>query len=111
MNIDELVLNNDTIVWRWKTHSNELLTPSEMSTDHLFYTLRMIWNNFMPTGVRVGDVKLYEFDAFYTPQYMKNAIKYIATELTHRDDIQSIHANEFQQIITWLQTYKLNISG
>jgi hypothetical protein len=59
-----------------------------METRHLFFTLRMIWNNFMPAHMRVGNVRLYTFlDPIYTRQYFATAILQIGRELFRRTDL------------------------
>ncbi|TNH43793.1 hypothetical protein [Photorhabdus luminescens] len=88
--------------WRWKTANNEFLTPAEMNTDHLFHTLRVIWNNFMPAHVHVGKVKFYEFSPFYTKEYMSQAIKHLARELSTRKDMRLIHKIEIEQMLYYL---------
>ena len=73
----------------WKTsvalfNVEEFLEPKDMRTSHMFYTLRMIWNNSCPASMRVGKVKLYNFSSHYTPNYMANAVYHIGNELGRR---------------------------
>ena len=73
--------------WKWKTKNNEFLLPEEMRTSHLFYTLRMIWNNTCPPHTRVGNVRLYNFGPYYTHEYLKQAVGQLSFELRRRDDL------------------------
>lgn len=72
--------------------------PRDMETRHLFHTLRMIWNNFMPTEWAVGVVKLYEFPRFYTKAYFADAIVFIGRELAQRRDLTPDQRAQLEQM-------------
>lgn len=90
--------------WRWRDRSGAFTTPSEMETRHLFYTLRMIWNNFMPTYMRVGRVKLYRFSPHYSPAYLRDAIGFIGNELSTRTDMRADWAEQLDEMRRWFVT-------
>ena len=69
----------------WRTQDGERLTPQEMSTPHLFYTLRMIWNHFMPEDARIEPYKRYGINM--TQDYLEQAIVSIGEELSTREDL------------------------
>lgn len=74
--------------WRWRDRHGELHDPARMETRHLFHVFRMIWNNYCPPGLRVGEVRLYRFDPeLYPKWYMALAVQQCGHELMGRDDI------------------------
>jgi hypothetical protein len=73
----------------WRTSNNKDISIHDMETSHLFNTFRMIWNNFLPKYMAVGNrVKLYQFSPYYTRGYIFRAVKAIYTELMQRHDIK-----------------------
>lgn len=93
--------------WAWRTAKQGFIKPEDMVTSHLFYTFRMIWNNTMPSNMRVGAVRMYNFGSFYSDSYMKSAVANIGAELAKRELIPS-HLQELQQMYTLLANkYKL----
>lgn len=77
--------------WRWRQGDGQYVLPSDMDTDHVFQTLKMLWNNYMPFGTEVGNVRLYNFypTEVYTEEYMKQAVYELAWELYRRPDIKT----------------------
>ena len=73
----------------WRERGGNLVSVFEMETSHLFYTLRMIWNNTCPPILRVGKVKLYEFSDYYTTEYLRDAVKVMYAEIKQRSDIRA----------------------
>jgi len=90
--------------WQWRTKDGVWLDPAKMATSHLFYTLRMIWNNTMPAVARVGEVKLYVFGPTYTNEYLKRAVRQLAAELGTRADIEAEHRRQLEAMLRWLET-------
>lgn len=89
--------------WTWLTARRQQLAPAEMETSHLFHTLRMIWNNFMPAHMRVGAVKLYTFNPDIWPEsYLGQAIRQIGRELFNRRDIAPWQKYELERMAEWL---------
>lgn len=79
-------ISEDNFVWKTKD-SGVFLRPEDMETRHLFFTIRMIYNNTVPEEYRHPPVRLYKFGAFYTTEYMAMAVRALLEELSTRDDI------------------------
>lgn len=90
--------------WRWRDREGGLHAPSEMETRHLFFTFRMIWNNFMPAHMRVGTVRLYSFNRFYTRDYIREATIRIGNELLGRSDLTPQWRRELDEMRRWFVT-------
>lgn len=85
--------------WTWRDRTGGHHAPQTMETRHLFYTLRMIWNNTMPANAHVGqNPRYYAFGPFYTVEYMKTAVVHIATELATRPDMRANWLRELEQM-------------
>lgn len=84
--------------FQWKTRDDERMAPSEMRTSHLFFTLRMIWNNCVPNKCRVGRVKLYAFGPHYTASYIREAVVALGAELADRPDLTTGMRAELAQM-------------
>lgn len=82
--------------FRWKPRQEPEIAVADMSTRHLFFTVRMLWNNFMPDPARVGDVRLYRFGSHYTREYMADAIRAMVPELERRE--ANLHDDWKQQL-------------
>jgi hypothetical protein len=76
-----------TIGFHWRMNGGELVQPANMQSTHLFYVVRMVWNNCCPPDKRVGKVKLYEFGPTYTTAYMRLAVRAMLEELAKRRDL------------------------
>lgn len=77
--------------------------PAEMDTGHLFRTLRMIWNHSCPIEHRIEPVRLYKFEARYTPAYMRDAVLHISAELAARPDIENYMRRDLERMVRWLR--------
>lgn len=73
--------------FRWRDRAGYMHPPESMRTTHLFYTLRMIWNHTMPKSMKVEPFKRYQFNPFYSPDYMRDGIIALGRELFKRDDL------------------------
>ena len=93
--------------WKWRSaqcNGGGSLLPSEMSTRHLFYTLRMIWNHTMPEHMRVGfNARRYSSFPGYAQEYMAEAIRRIGGELSTRTDLAPFQKRELEQMATHLR--------
>lgn len=85
---EEGVMDIDNFRWRTKDRG-VMLKPSEMDTKHVFFTLRMIYNNSVPDTYRHQPVRIYKFDDFYTDEYMALACRAMIIELSRRNDLTS----------------------
>ncbi len=74
----------------WRDSAGTFHNPEQMVDRHLFFTVRMIWNNFMPEAARiVGDgetPRLYRFGSYYSKRYMLTAIRAMVPLLLKRYD-------------------------
>ncbi len=95
-----------TLGWRWRSSNGEFTAPADMVSRHLFHTFRMIWNNAMPEEARVGEVRLYTFQPFYSRAYMRDAIVMIGRELSTRDDLLPEWKWQLQQMANWFAKYE-----
>lgn len=95
--------------WRWKDKRHNFHYPKDMTTQHLFNTLKMIWNHAMP--VKVGIYNKYTFPAFYTDAYMKQAIKYLAIELSQRQDLFPASQMQLRFMVNWLARNQIGFEG
>lgn len=69
----------------WINHKGEAQYPRDMATPHLYYSLRMLWNNTVPPAFRVGKFKRYNDIAGWSRDYVKRAIDELSRELSNRD--------------------------
>lgn len=76
--------------YRWKTDRDYKLRPSEMATNHLINTLKMIWNN-CTAFEKIAPVNLYRFGPHYTEKYMCESVYYLIEELKTRKDLKAYH--------------------
>lgn len=97
--------------WQWRDKDGQFHYPANMPTRHLFYTLRMIWNNFMPSEARVGSVNLYEFGRFYSRAYLADSIYRIAEELAKRDDMNADWSAQLAAMRRWFDSPLLKLAG
>ena len=96
--------------WRWRTSRGEFMLPSSMATEHLFYTLRMIWNHTMPPHLQVGhNIRRYKFGAFYTAEYFTNAIRSICCELSTRE-LKPAQLNELRMMLSVFEAHQLKLA-
>lgn len=99
--------------WEWRDKDGYFHEVSVMETSHLFFTLRMIWNHSMPEEVKLKPYKHYSFTAFYTKEYMKEAIFNIGAELFKRTDLSQSQMTELQymaQVVTCSNPLKFPVN-
>ena len=75
------------VPFMWREKGGTFRYPKDMATRHLFFVLRMIWNHSAPEHLQITPFKHYDFDDFYTTQYMRAAVLNVARELVTRDDL------------------------
>ena len=71
----------------WRDRRWNLTPVKDMTTQHLFFTLRMVWNHSAPQAYRIEPYKRYHFGTFYTNKYIRDATRSIALELSTRADL------------------------
>ncbi|BAM63063.1 hypothetical protein D877_gp15 [Edwardsiella phage KF-1] len=73
-------------VFVWITKYNEYKLPRDMTTTHLYYSLRTIWNYFMPEELLLGGGIVYNYESKST-EYLVDAIKALYKELQTCQDL------------------------
>ena len=86
--------------FRWRTQDGEVLELHEMGSRHLFFCVRMIWNNSCPVHLRLEPYKRWRLAKSHGP-----ALKHLVGELATRlDDLDP-------WMIRQLQFMERNASG
>lgn len=104
--VQPVVATEVSNTFRWRDRFGEHHDVKNMETRHLFFTLRMIWNNTMPAQYRLPG-NLYVFGKHYTKHYMVRAVRALAKELAGREDMAPEWQRQLQQMIAWLSTPQL----
>jgi hypothetical protein len=68
----------------WLTHKGQVIFPAKMATKHLFYTIRMLFNNIVPPVFRVGKFKRYRDIPEWSSEYVRRALTELTKEITGR---------------------------
>lgn len=74
--------------FQWRTNGGTFISPAEMDTPHLYFTLRMIWNHVAPEELRLYPYRQYKFGPYYTTEYTREAVAHLGAELLTRKDIR-----------------------
>lgn len=90
--------------FKWRTNHGVMLLPSEMETRHLYLTLRMIWNHSVPDRYQIHPFKRYTFSAFYTKQYLAQAVRELGRELLSRNNLQGRWELELARMAEFLNS-------
>lgn len=104
--MNSLAKRNTTAVekrFKWKDQLGKFRHPDKMGTEHIFFTLRMIWNHSAPKHLRITPYKRYKFGPFYTSHYMKQAVKALTIELSRRTDLKPYHLDCLKKITKSLE--------
>lgn len=73
---------------KWKTSNGQSTKVTDMETKHLFYTIRLLWNTYMPEPLALGTQKVSYFTVeLYTYTYLKEVIQAMYKELGIRQDL------------------------
>ena len=99
--------NKVTKTFLWRTRNKEMLHPSVMETNHIFFTIRMIWNHSAPEQYRIEPYQRYDFGSFYTNEYIKEAIPILATELCKRGKLSPY----FTRCLNYMYAHYQDIYG
>lgn len=92
--------------FKWRQKGGVFISPSEMETRNIYFSLRMIWNHRMPENAKLRPYREYEFNIFYTDQYFTDAIYHLSRELKTRTDMRDIWVFELNQMIEYLSSDK-----
>ncbi len=100
---------NELIDFKWIDKDGKSHKPQEMTTHHLFFTLRMIWNHTAPAHLRFNPYKKYNTSVLLSnKEYVRTAIVSISAELFGRDDL----TDYMKECLLKIQSYfNLKISG
>ena len=90
--------------FRWMTQDGDVLTTREMSTWHLFNSLKMIWNHTIPIQFRFLPYKPYKGIINWNPKLRRRAISCLFHELTLRPD----RTKKMDEVIATMQQYILH---
>jgi hypothetical protein len=89
--------------FRWRTHDGREMLPSEMGTQHLVYSLRMVWNHLCPPHLVIpGGKRWFGIDR-WPGAYLKAAIEALCLEASQRPDLSPEH----RRILTHLATHSV----
>lgn len=99
--------------FKWRSSSQGDIPMSQMKTGHLFNTVRMIWNNFMPleaTVVADGETpRFYTFSARrHSKTYMLEAIKHGVRVLSERwGQLNPSQQEQLRRMADWFNKDKI----
>lgn len=88
--------------FRWQTQEGEVLTLDEMSTWHVFNSLKMIWNHIVPQPCRFIPYKPYAAKYFRTRGKWKWAVSNLYMELIARPDKTPTMDNVLKQMARYV---------
>lgn len=83
----------------WLDRHGNSTRVSNMRTDHLVFTLRMIWNHSAPEDLKLRPYTQYSFSPFYTTDYMRSAVSSMLAELVTRKDMSPGRREDFMRIM------------
>lgn len=79
--------------FEWRTAKGTMLSIRSIPTSHLYNIMAMVWNNTCEPHQRVGKYRLYNFNSFYTEEYMAQALEQTMEELQSRGDLTTSMQN------------------
>lgn len=72
--------------YKWLMQDGTLVSPKDMATSHLFYTVRMIFNHSVPASKQIPGCKRWTLRL--SPDSRREALEHMIRELSTRSDIQ-----------------------
>src|SRR5579862_1124781 len=92
MKMTTLIRSNNTDVgtkdyYIWTTQTGERIPVNKMTTSHLFFTVRMIYNHTAPPTRRILGCKEYKQPYTWSIGFKRKAIENLLNELKTRTDI------------------------
>lgn len=94
------LINQEDYMWRMK--GGTMIPLQNLKTSHAVNILKMIWNNTVTKQFRFPNAKLYYFNDFYTDQYMKVSVYFIACELAARSDLSENDIHVIRVIMEYM---------
>lgn len=90
----------------WITQEGIVMQFAEMTTSHLFYSVRMIYNHTAPPAFQVPNCKHYSgFD--WPAELRAMAIRDLLAELSTRKDIKPWMINQLRHMRDCIRTLKI----
>lgn len=93
---------NLALPFQWRDRDGGFHDPKDMASRHLFHTISMIWNHIMPVEARTHDYRRYAFQAFYTDDYLRRAVRAMLPELLSRGDLKAEWRKRLDFMRGWL---------
>lgn len=84
--------------WTWRDRKGNLWDPSDMTTKHLFFTVRAVWNSVMDPDMRVGEAYVV-YDFKYPAAYMRAAVAILGQHLINRPDMELWQKGELMNML------------
>jgi hypothetical protein len=89
--------------FKWRMSGNHgYIEVTLMTTRHLFNTLRMVWNLTIPEDTQLTKLNYSRLGPTYTPEYIKEAMTRLYSELLGRDDVTPAMLQELQPMRDYL---------
>lgn len=86
--------------WRWRDLKGQHHILSKMSTNFMYDSLLLIWNNTVPEKMRVVPFKPYNFPAnHYTTEYLCKAVNEFLIVLHKRKDLSKEQVFSLNSVI------------
>ena len=71
----------------WEDGQGKFHAPAQMSTHHLFHTIKMLWNHIVPFELRLIPFKQYSLKPpRFNDKYCRTAVAELYKELMSRND-------------------------
>lgn len=70
--------------YKWRTHDGRIISPAEMDTPHLFYSVRMIFNHLAPSRDRIPFCKEWVGIENWDVDYLRDSVVNMLAELSTR---------------------------
>lgn len=95
--MDELISKRKPIKgFKWIDKQGKPHSPSCMTTKHLFFALRMLWNHSAPKEMRIEPYIRYTFPNPRPIEYYQNAVRAILAELSKRKNLTDYYTKCLQ---------------
>ena len=89
----------------WVDQTGISHTLESMTTHHVFYTIKMIWNHVVPPELQLKPFKQYNLGPQFTNKFCRRAVDALLAELKTRDDFW-LYLNQINQIQENMIEYK-----
>ena len=78
---------NDVTGFMWLDQNGGCRAPAQMTTHHLFYSIKMMWNHLVPQEYKIIPYIRYGLNPKrFTEKYCKLAVHELSKELLTRED-------------------------